>query len=40
MNMTMVVCKVLLSAALVVFNAATDFSGGPTTCRAKLAAAN
>jgi HEAT repeats len=28
MNMTMVVCKVLLSAALVVFNAATDFRGG------------
>src|ERR1700720_754746 len=28
MNMTMVVCKVLLSAALVVFHAATDFSGG------------
>src|SRR5450631_3605744 len=29
MNMTMVVCKVLLNAALVVFNAATAFSGGP-----------
>jgi hypothetical protein len=29
MNMAMVVCKVLLSAALVVFHAATDFSGGP-----------
>lgn len=29
MNMTMVVCKVLLSAALVMFHAATDFRGGP-----------
>jgi HEAT repeat protein len=28
MNMAMVVCKVLLSAALVMFNAATDFSSG------------
>src|SRR5450432_1899530 len=28
MNMTMVVCKVLLSAALVMFHAATDFSAG------------
>ncbi len=31
MNMTMVVCKVLLSAALVVFHAAANFTGGQQT---------